>query len=75
MKMISEDKNTDVILLVDASNKFNSLNIKSFLHNMSYLLASIAIFVKSCHSTPSRLFIVGGRKITSKEGTTQGDPV
>ena len=42
------------ISLVDASNAFNSLDRQSFLHNISYLFPSIAIFVKSCHSTPSR---------------------
>ena len=34
----------------------------------------MAIFVKKCYSTPSRLFIAGGTEIASKEGTTQGDP-
>ena len=75
MNMMYEDENTDVILLVDAINAFNSLNRQSFLHNISYLCPSIAIFVKNCYSTPSRLFIVGGTEITSREGTTQGDPV
>ena len=45
------------------------------MHNISYLCPSIAIFLKNCYSTPSRLFIVGGTEITSREGTTQGDPV
>ena len=49
-----EDENTDAILLVDASNALNSLDRQSFLHNISYLFPSIAIFVKSYHSTPSR---------------------
>ena len=75
MSMMYEDENTDGILLVDASNAFNSLNRQSFLHNISYLCPSVAIFVKNCYSTPLRLFIVGGIETTSKEGTTQGDPV
>ena len=70
-----EDKNTDVILLVDASNTFNSLNRQSFLHNISYICPSIAIFVKNCYNTQSVLFIVGGKEIIWKEGTTKGDPV
>ena len=45
------------------------------MHNISYLCPSIAIFLKNCYSTPSRLFIVGGTEITSREGTTQGDSV
>ena len=38
-------------------------------------MSLIAIFVKNCYGTPSRLFIVGGTEITSREGITQGDPV
>ena len=45
------------------------------MHNISYLCPSIAIFVKNCYSTPSRLFIVGGTEITSREGIIQNDPV
>ena len=75
MNMMYEDESTDAILLVDASNAFNSLNRQFFLNNLSYLCPSIAIFVKNCCSTPSRLFKVGATEITSREGTTQGDPV
>ena len=57
------------------SNAFNSLNRQPFLHNISYLCPSTAIFVKNCYSTPSRLFIVGGTNIILREGTTQDDPV
>ena len=52
-----------------------SLNRHSFLHNISYLCPSLAIFVKNCYSTLSKLFFVGGTEKASKEGTTQGDPV
>ena len=34
MNMMYEDENTDVILLDDASNAFNSLSRRSFLHNV-----------------------------------------
>ena len=37
-------------------------------------MSLIAIFVKNCYGTPSRLFIVGGTEITSREGIN-GDPV
>ena len=75
MNMMYEDENTDAILLADASNAFSSLNGQSFLHNISYLCPLIVIFVKNRYSTPSRLLIVGGTEVTSREGTTQGDPV
>ena len=37
MNMMYEDENTDVILLVDAINAFNSLNRQSSLHNMLFM--------------------------------------
>ena len=64
MNMLYEDEYTDAVLLVDACNAFSSLNRQSFLHNITYLCPLIAIFVKNCFSTPSRLFIVGGTEIT-----------
>ena len=72
MNMMYEDENTDAVY---PSNAFNSLTRHSFLDNISYLCSSIAISVKNCYITPSRLFIVGGTEITSREGTTQVDPV
>ena len=36
---------------------------------------AIAIYVKICYSTHSRLFITGDYEIRSREETTQGDPV
>ena len=74
MNMMHEDENTNAILPVDGSNAFNYLNRQSFLHNISYLSPSRAIFVKNCYSTPSRLFTIREIEITSREGTTQGDP-
>ena len=35
--MMYEDENTDGILLVNASNAFNSLNRQSCLHDINYL--------------------------------------
>ena len=32
-------------------------------------------YVQNCYSTPGRLFIIGGLKLQSQEGTTQGDPL
>ena len=45
------------------------------MHDISDLCPSIAIFFKNCYITQLRLFIVVGTEITSREGTTQGDPV
>ena len=68
MNMMYEDENADAILLVDASNAFSLLNRQSFLHNISYLCPPIAIFVKNCHSTPSRLFLQEEQKLHERKG-------
>ena len=62
-------------MLIDASNAFNSINRKAFLHNVRIICPSIATFTINCYSSPSRLFVVGGTEISSAEGTTQGDPI
>ena len=76
MKNIFEnEKSAEAILLVVASNAFNSLNRKLFLHNVKVICPVIATFVINCYSLDSRLFIIGGGEIKSREGTTQRDPV
>ena len=75
MNKMYDDENTEAVLLVDAKNAFNSLNRESFLHNITYLCPPLSIFVRNCYSLPSRLFMIGGMELLSKEGTTQGDPV
>ena len=74
MRDIFADINTDAVLLIDAENAFNSLNRKVMLHNIKFICPVIATYIVNCYSTPSRLFIVGGSELLSKEGTTQGDP-
>ena len=76
MKNIFEnEQSAEAVLLVDASNAFNSLNRKLFLHNVKVICPVIATFVINCYTSDSRLFITGGGEIKSREGTTQGDPV
>ena len=72
---IYEDEATEGVILIDASNAFNSVNRNTFLHNIRIICPSLAMFVKNCYSTKSRLFIIGGGELKSSEGTTQGDPV
>ena len=62
---------TDVVLLTDAENAFNSINRKVTLHNLKFICPIIAIDIINCYATPSRLFTVGGGKILPSEGTTQ----
>ena len=75
MEKIFKEESTEAVLLVDAANAFNSINIKVFLHNISILCPAISTFVTNCYTTPARLFVIGGTEIRSNESTTQGYPV
>ena len=55
------------MVMVDASNAFNSVNHQAAFHNISILCPA--------YSTAVQLFVVGEGKIPSTEGTTQGDPL
>ena len=75
MRELFEHDNSDAVLLIDASNAFNSLNRAAALHNIRVLCPSIATYAINTYREPVRLFIVGGQKLRSSEGTTQGDPL
>ena len=75
MKEIFEEEETDAVLFVDASNAFYSLNRNAMLHNIKYLCPHLAMYVKNCYGSSSRLFVYGGKELLSEEGTTQGDPL
>ncbi len=47
MEEIFQEEETDAILLVDASNAFNSLNRQVLLHNIRYLCLPMATYVKT----------------------------
>jgi hypothetical protein len=74
MRELYSEDSTEAVLLVDASNAFNSVNRQTFLHNINIICPVLAKFVRNCYSHNARLFIVGGGEIRSNEGTTQGDP-
>ena len=59
LNSLYNNKNTDAVLLVDASNAFNLLNRELFLHNISYISLAISVFVKSYYKSHSRLIIIG----------------
>ena len=71
MREIFADEGTEGILLVDASNTFNSLNHCAVLLNMFHLCPPAGD--NTCQSA-SHLFI-DGSSLLSQEGTTQGDPL
>ena len=72
--MFSADQ-TDAVLLIDATNAFNTLNRAAALHNISILCPTIATFLINAYRLPVRLFVKGGQELKSSEGTTQGDPL
>ena len=73
MRSIYSSKDTEAVLLVDASNAFNSLNRQVALRNARHLCPSIATVLINTYRAPSELFI-DGQVLWSEEGTTQGDP-
>ena len=76
MRAIFACDTTDTVLLVDASNVFNQANRQSALHNILILFPSFATILKiTYYRVPIRLCITGEGKISSMEGTTQGDPL
>ena len=75
MTQAFDQDESEAILLVDAANAFNSINRKVLLHNIQYLCPVLAIYTINCYQSPSRLFVQGGKEISSAEGTTQGDSI
>ncbi len=65
---------TEAVLLVDASNAFNSLNRQTALHNIRRLCPPLATILINTYRAPTELF-VDGHVLYSREGTTQGDPL
>ena len=64
----------EAILLVDASNTFNSLNREVALRNIQYVCPALAKVLINTYREPTELF-VDGITFFSEEGTTQGDPL
>ena len=69
-----ESNDTEAVLLVDATNAFNSLNRQSALHNIRRLCPPLATVLINTYRAPTELF-VDGDTILSQEGTTQRDPL
>ena len=72
MRSIFANPDTDSVLLVDATNAFNSLNRQVALTNISILCSAIHLILVNAYQRPSCLF-VGGETLLSQDGTTQGD--
>ena len=68
MHDIFEADNTDAVLLIDASNAFNSLNRAAAPHNVRILCPTIATYAINTYREPARLIIIGGKEMRSEEG-------
>ena len=73
MHEIYEDQSSEAVLLVDASNAFNTINRNAFLHNITIICPPLARYVQNCYYANTRLFIIVDGEIQSMEETTQGD--
>ena len=59
MRSISDADETDAVLLIDASNAFNSVNRAAVLHNIRVLCPTVVTYVINTYRQPARLFITG----------------
>ena len=75
LRRMYNDKHTEGILLIDASNAFNALNRKAALHNIRYTCPEFSNYLINLYREDSDLFIANSSEmIQSREGTTQGGP-
>ena len=73
MRQVFESSVTEAIILVDATNAFNSLNRQTALRNIRHLCPALSKVLINTYWDDVRLYI-NGETMLSQEGTTQGDP-
>ena len=74
LRQVSKAPDTNVIILVDASNAFNSLNRQTALRNIHQLWLALSKDLINTYREDVQLFI-DGEVLLSQESTTQGDPL
>ena len=74
MRSLFSCDDTEAVLLVDATNAFNSLNRQAALRNIQHLCPSLSNILINTYREPTELF-VDDQVLWSEEGTTQGDPL
>ena len=75
MRLLFNEQDVEVALLIDAENAFNSINRLAALHNIDVLCPPFSCVLINSYCDPVRMVIPGGGEILSFEGTTQGDPL
>ena len=74
MRQLFSSPEVEAVILVDASNAFNSLNRQAALFNIQHLCPSFSTVLLNTYRSNVNLYI-GGETLLSEEGTTQGDPL
>ena len=73
MRTIFAQDSTEAVILIDASNAFNSLNRRVALHNIQITCPPFSTIMINTYRQPSRIIVLGASDIFSAEGITQGD--
>ena len=76
MRKTFNDDECEAMLLVDASNAFNSLNRAAAVHNLQHLCPPFYRYIHNTYQCPADLVVNGSDEdghISSEEGVTQGD--
>ena len=73
MEELYQSEDCEAILLVDATNAYNSLNRATSLLNIRHICPEFSTYIINTYRTPVKLYLPGGEFIMSTEGTTQGD--
>ena len=71
MRDLFSDINSEAVLLVYASNTFDSVNHQAVLHNIPILCPALSMI----YGAPTHHFVTGQGEIFPSEGTTHGDPL
>ena len=74
IKPVFESPDADAVILVDATNAFNSLNRENALRNIQHLCPPIVKILINTYREDAQLYI-DGQTLLSQEGTTQVDPL
>lgn len=74
MREVYDCQPTEAVILVDASNAFNSLNREAALSNIQQLRPSLSKIIINTYREEWQLFIEG-TTLYSQKSTTQGDPL
>ena len=62
----------DLLQQDDSTSAFQLLNRLTTLHNIRHLCAPVSVIFINFYRGAARLFVQGGRELSSDEGTTQG---